>query len=134
MSRKAKLFCEKHGLTRTPKIRLRSGKPSVEYYCKGCSKDHSERFKSHTKNCSLKKKYGINISQYNQLLKEQNHRCKICDRHESEFKRGLVVDHVHGTKQVRGLLCGPCNMACGLLRENSEIAIKAASYIALEGR
>ncbi len=39
----------------------------------------------------------------------QQQRCAICNRHESEFKKRLCVDHNHRTSKVRGLLCFYCN-------------------------
>lgn len=58
---------------------------------------------------SLKKLYGISPEQYNQLLEQQNNSCAICERHESQFKKKLAVDHNHLTGEIRGLLCSYCN-------------------------
>jgi len=57
----------------------------------------------------LKKKYGITLQQYNEMLKGQNYSCAICNQHESNFKKKLAVDHDHKTNEVRGLLCFYCN-------------------------
>ncbi len=43
------------------------------------------------------------------LSDAQNQSCAICNKHESEFKKRLAVDHNHRTKKVRGLLCYRCN-------------------------
>lgn len=134
--RKPILFCEKHQLSRRPKIRLRNGRATTEYRCFACGKEHSEKFKEYTRDFNFKKHYGISADQYNVLLQKQNGCCAICDIHESKFDRRLAVDHLdmeNGIKLVRGLLCALCNKACGLLKENPDIALKAASYIALKG-
>lgn len=39
----------------------------------------------------------------------QEQRCAICNKHESQFKKRLAVDHSHKSGRVRGLLCFHCN-------------------------
>jgi len=39
------------------------------------------------------------------------------------------IDHDHVTGQVRGLLCGKCNSAIGLLQDDPEIIRAAAKYV-----
>lgn len=41
----------------------------------------------------------------------------------------LEVDHCHQTNQVRGLLCGPCNRALGLLKDNIGNLERAIAYL-----
>lgn len=55
--------------------------------------------------------YGISLEDYKSLFSAQGHRCALCRKHESEFKRGykLAVDHCHETGKIRGLLCYHCN-------------------------
>lgn len=54
-------------------------------------------------------RYGLTRVDYEQLLKNQNYRCKICTVLNTETPKGLVVDHDHKTNRVRGLLCNICN-------------------------
>lgn len=61
------------------------------------------------KNYSLKRRYGITLLDYRAMLKKQKGKCAICDKLDSDCKRGLVVDHNHRTGHVRGLLCNYCN-------------------------
>lgn len=70
-------------------------------------------------------KYGITTEQYNAMLIAQNHSCKLCKKHESQFVRKLAVDHCHKTGKVRGLLCNYCNRGLGFFRDNTE-TLKAA--------
>lgn len=63
------------------------------------------------------------------MLARQCERCAICNRHQSEFKIALAVDHDHETGRVRGLLCKPCNIAIGLLGENQSHLMNAAAYL-----
>jgi len=78
---------------------------------------------------SLEKTYGITLEQYSQMFEEQKGCCAICNRHQSEFKRALHVDHDHSTGEVRGLLCGNCNTAIGLLDESLQLFDKAQQYL-----
>lgn len=57
----------------------------------------------------LKRVYGIDNKQYQELLDRQEGKCFVCNRHENEFKTRLAVDHDHKTREIRGLLCNYCN-------------------------
>lgn len=62
-----------------------------------------------------RKKYGITLIQYNELLIKQNSVCILCGKKDA-FKnkgRNLFVDHNHKTKKIRGLLCSRCNTMIG---------------------
>lgn len=70
-------------------------------------------------------KYGLTLGQYEALYLAQDGRCSICDMRCDV----LHVDHNHETGRVRELLCPPCNMAIGLLGENSDTILRAAWYL-----
>lgn len=73
--------------------------------------------------------YGITLDQYNELLNRQNNRCGVCNKHESDFKTKLAVDHDHQTGEIFGLLCWQCNhKIIGEYRDPS-IYEKAASFL-----
>lgn len=69
--------------------------------------------KSH--NSKLKYAFGITVDQYEAMLAAQGGTCAACKLPLG--KRRLAVDHCHESGAVRGLLCGACNTALGLLRE-----------------
>ena len=78
------------------------------------------------------KNYGITREQYDILLESQNYNCKICGSSDSGRdydEKTLLVDHCHETGQIRGLLCHPCNVSLGLMRDDPERLNKAAEYI-----
>ena len=77
----------------------------------------------------LLKTYGITIEDYNHMLTIQNFTCASCKRHQSMFKKALVVDHNHKTGKVRGILCSGCNLALGNISEDPDKLIKLAAYI-----
>lgn len=81
------------------------------------------------KDYNLRKQYGINLEQYNQLLAEQNANCAICGLNQSEIPLGLAVDHNHKTNCVRGLLCLNCNQGIGKFKDDPELLLKAIGYL-----
>ena len=78
---------------------------------------------------SLKRKFGISIETYIEMLEKQNYRCAICDRHQEELPKRMAVDHNHDTGKVRGLLCGNCNPGIGNLGDSVELLRKAIEYL-----
>ena len=71
-------------------------------------KQHRERaFRN-----NLKKKYGISVEIFNDMLKAQNNKCIICEDvfSRKNFDKIPQVDHDHKTGRVRGLLCKNCNL------------------------
>ena len=72
--------------------------------------------------------YGISVEQYNHLLESQEGVCWICSKPNVPGK-SLNIDHDHKTGQVRGLLCGNCNTALGLLREDPHVVLRAYEYL-----
>ena len=115
------------------------GKPAS--MCKVCTKANNveyrkdpiikEREQKRVKE-NMRKKYGIkNMSykRYEEILKQQNHSCKICGKHESKTKRKLAVDHDHETGEVRGLFCDRCNYHVGIVSNKLDITIKCIDYL-----
>ena len=78
---------------------------------------------------ALQKKYGITIEQYEEMLEAQGGVCALC-HDECVSGRRLAVDHDHVTMRVRGLLCGRCNRAIGLFKDNVDALRRAAEYLA----
>lgn len=92
-------------------------------------KTYREQNKVHIRKWCLKTKYGITPERYDEMLVEQNGRCAICFVPQADYPKKFHVDHDHGTKQVRGLLCSKCNNAIGLLKEDVEILNRAREYL-----
>lgn len=69
-------------------------------------------------------RYGLTTDQYESLLKKQDGKCAIC-----LGKDARNIDHCHSTGKVRGLLCGNCNLALGLLKDNRDVLLRAISYL-----
>jgi Recombination endonuclease VII len=77
---------------------------------------------------TYKKRYGITLVQYNELLVKQNFACAICETPQSMLPKRLNVDHNHETGKVRGLLCWDCNKRLGWI-ENKSFCAKASLYL-----
>jgi len=76
------------------------------------------------RNYHFTKDYGITLEERNAKEVQQEHRCMICHR-----LMPLELDHDHETEQVRDLLCRPCNLAVGLLREDIGTAENLVNYL-----
>lgn len=90
-----------------------------------CDEDRADQ----VKNKSLQTRYGISLEIYNNMRENQDYRCAICTRSESQFAYKLAVDHCHKTGQIRGLLCIDCNTGLGKFRDNKYVLLKAISYL-----
>lgn len=73
------------------------------------------------------KQAGINITYeaYKDRYQQLDGKCEIC----FDQLPSLCVDHNHGTGDIRGLLCIPCNLAIEHLKESPEIMNNAIIYI-----
>ena len=68
--------------------------------------------------------YGITEDDYNWLLFKQNEHCALCPQASD-----LHIDHDHNTGYIRGLLCGPCNRALGILGDTIESIEAVLKYL-----
>lgn len=132
------------------------GKPQTEkrkqYMAQYNAKDHKQRYvgefkaakqvynrerrytdREKVKSSELKCHYGITLNDYSRMLEAQQGVCAICRKPETaklgSVVRSLAVDHDHDTDEVRGLLCGACNAALGLLKEDPSILQSMIDYI-----
>lgn len=85
---------------------------------------NKDRIKIVERERKLKNNYGITTKDYDNLVKQQNHCCLICEKYSEK----LVVDHNHDTGKVRGLLCYQCNSAFGLIYEDINILVNMIKY------
>ena len=105
-------------------------------YCEGVYWRH--RGKSITsKYCSLSCKNSagaerraareMSPEEYQYRLAEQGGVCAL--RKRPDDRLNLARDHFHKTGAWRGLLCGRCNKALGLFRDDPELLRAAAEYV-----
>lgn len=109
--------------------------------CKQCRKALCKEWRAKAENTrnrrkhSYKHKYSISMEEYNEMFIGQRGLCMICENPESTKNRKtgqtqwLAVDHDHETGKVRGLLCGSCNRALGLFKDETENLKRAIKYL-----
>jgi hypothetical protein len=86
------------------------------------------KYKKRNKGYLKEKRYGITQQQFDQILVDQNNKCKLC---YSEFKnsKDTHIDHCHDQNRVRGLLCNLCNVGLGQFKDNVEYMYNAIKYL-----
>jgi hypothetical protein len=108
-----------------------------EKRCKKCAQAY---WRSHrktgdkAKEARLRYAYGMNLSDYMELLDRQGGVCAICKNPETAQsawggEQVLCVDHDHITGKVRGLLCTLCNKGLGLFKDDVNTLEAAIDYL-----
>jgi Recombination endonuclease VII len=112
-------------------VTTRVGKP----VCPNCRKDHRSpeqvraiQVRERRRTLAL---YGLSQEEWDRLVALQGNRCAVC-KTTQPGRRGerWHIDHDHVTGQVRGLLCHQCNVGIGNLRDDPQIMMAAARYVA----
>jgi len=104
--------------------------------CKACTRFYQkQKYDSgESRSTIYMRQYGITVEEYDQMVEEQNGCCKICGIDEPGGNRKrFSIDHNHETGEVRGLLCGSCNAALGLFKDNPTILQSAFNYLSTNG-
>ena len=95
-------------------------------WCKQCSSEYNKERKDDLADWHMQRKYGITIQEKHEMLSNQKDSCKICG---TKINMQCHVDHCHSTGKVRGLLCGPCNMALGQVGDNIQTLENMIKYL-----
>ena len=106
---------------------------------KTCVNEGCGRPRQHGKVCLVCKNtvsnYGITGPQRDQMLADQDHRCAICENkltftgRRAATNSSAVIDHCHKTGEVRGILCGKCNLGLGRFDDNISTLYNAIAYL-----
>jgi len=95
-------------------------------------KSHTAEYKA---DLWLIKKYGITLSEYDEILESQGGVCAICGSDDPQGKGARFhVDHCHETGEVRGLLCHFCNIGLGHFKDSREALQSAINYLNIAGK
>jgi len=108
-------------------------------YCLSCMNEHrrSYRLRPSAKASEIathrRRSYGVEPEEYERMVAAQRNLCAVCRNPETATRRGavktLAVDHDHATGRVRGLLCGRCNTALGLLKDDHVTVASLFRYL-----
>lgn len=82
-------------------------------------------------------KYGVSPEAFETVLSGQGGGCGVCGLTESDSGHALVVDHDHSCcpgqrscgRCVRGILCRSCNVGLGMMRDDPDLLLRAATYL-----
>lgn len=96
-------------------------------------REHRERASELQRRWRFLNQYGITPDDYDRILSDQQGTCAICLGPPRGRWKTFVVDHDHATGRPRGLLCGNCNRAIGLLGDNPDLMRAAVLYLTVEG-
>lgn len=77
----------------------------------------------------IKYHYGISVEEWQEMFDSQNGLCKICSKSLEISGRGYATDHCHGSGEVRGILCGECNLGIGYFKDSPALLRSAALYL-----
>lgn len=109
------------------------------YYCKQCANSksrkwtadngHTKEYKEAKQNSYYKHKYKLSLKDRNDLLKEQNFKCAICNINLNVSGTHTHTDHCHTSGKVRGILCTNCNRGLGHFQDNKEFLMNAIQYL-----
>lgn len=143
-------ICKKHGeLTEENAYRHPTYKGKY-FSCKLCrriSEKEMHRRNPHRK-CNKNFYYlrgttiKISKKEYEEMSLSQGNVCKICRqlermkskdpkywKREEGYQRRLVLDHEHGSNELRGLLCAKCNLMLGYAQDDTKILQSAIDYL-----
>lgn len=76
----------------------------------------------------MKRKYGIDYSEFIAMSNKQNNKCAICGN-DLDMGKLTHVDHDHKTGKVRGILCRNCNHGLGNFMDDISLMAKAIDYL-----
>lgn len=119
-----KKFRDKHLKTPSPRschLCHKNFQPRTRHDARYCTP------KCYMRSSQIKELYGLNTSQYKELLSSQGYKCAGCLLPFNDATP--YVDHDHDTGAVRGLLHGKCNSVLGFCNDNPEILKALAHYL-----
>ena len=88
-----------------------------------------EQIKSSRRRAWLKKRYGLSEADWTVLFGSQDQCCAACGSNTPQSKQDWAVDHCHKTGEVRGILCIPCNLALGMMKDDPIKIDRLAGYL-----
>lgn len=89
-----------------------------------------EGYRKHQLERRLRRKYGLTLADYEEMLAGQGGVCAICGTDDPGGRHGRFnIDHDHASGEVRGLLCTSCNHGLGKFQDSPDLLEEAAAYL-----
>lgn len=127
-------------------IEGRADKKQCSSLCKGRARakseariawkqEHQSRYNRYWR---AMREFGLTEEQLVAMYEAQNGHCAICGREaalltetpgDRSAEQTICIDHNHSTGKVRGILCGKCNRAIGMLNEDIGLLRSAIAYL-----
>jgi Recombination endonuclease VII len=110
-------------------------------YRKQCILRSSKRYHDNPEKIETARKrahYNLTKEDFMRILETQGRKCAACGAEDPGAKgRDWAIDHDHGCcpknkscgKCIRGLLCHPCNLALGMVKDDPKRLRKLAQYL-----
>lgn len=124
-----------------------TNKDGLAIYCRDCDRERNKKYReSHPdyakeyrsrniekarargRDVLMKRKYGIDYSEFIAMSNKQNNKCAICGN-DLDMGKLTHVDHDHKTGKVRGILCRNCNHGLGNFMDDISLMAKAIDYL-----
>lgn len=93
----------------------------VQHREKAYRESNQPKIKSTKRKGDLRRKYNLTLEEAEEIYSRG---CEICGSKEK-----LCIDHCHETGNIRGCLCGRCNMGLGLYKDSLSLLDKAQQYL-----
>ena len=114
-------------------------------WCRSCRAEYQRNYNKtyprkkdkNARRTHVFRKYGLTPERYDEILQAQGGVCLGCGRNPSDSTREFAVDHDHSCcpgkescgECVRGILCGKCNSALGMVDDNIQTLTNLVSYL-----
>lgn len=101
-------------------------------WCVSCRNNNEVAIQRNNSLDKRVKKFGITVTQYEEMIISQENSCAICKKHKDDFTgrgKNFHIDHCHNTGKVRGLLCSNCNTGLGQFKDNIKTLENAIQYV-----
>ncbi len=102
---------------------------SIRERMRDWAKQNRDHLNAYARQQHYKQKYGLTVEGKAELLTAQGNVCACCGSDNPNHKMGWVVDHCHSSGTVRGILCQPCNLTLGKVRESTEHLKALIAYL-----
>jgi hypothetical protein len=66
------------------------------------------------------------------MVDRQENKCAICGHDMAEGRNSRYcknIDHIHGSKKIRGILCNCCNKVIGYAYDDVKVLENAINYL-----